>query len=134
MPLPLIPLAVGAAGAIRKAVRRRNNLRNAGEHRFVEEIKTIEEEVTDRPSDPPKKGSPTAKPAPLFKISVTSEPSGAQIRVDGDYLSDTPFEIPLTLGKHKISIEIEGRKPWRDTVKVLGDGQKIHAKLKKSWL
>jgi hypothetical protein len=132
MPLPLIPLAV-AAGAIRKALRRRNNARNEDEHRFVEEIKTIVGEVTD-PSDPPKNGSQTAKPALLFKVLVTSEPSGAQISVDGDYLSDSPFEIPLTRGKHKISIEIEGRKRWRNTVKVIGDGQKIHAELKKSWL
>jgi hypothetical protein len=134
MPLPLIALAAGAVGAIRKVLRRRNNLRNVDGDRFGEEIESIVENVADRRSDPPKKESPMAKPVLPFKISVTSEPSGAQISVDGDYLSDTPFEIPLTRGKHKISIKIEGRKRWRNTVKVVGDGQKIHAELKKSWL
>jgi len=135
MPLPLIVLAAGAAGAIRKALRRRNNPRNADDNNWLgEEIETIVEKVADRPSDPPKNGSTTAKPALLFKVLVTSESSGAQISVDRDYLSDTPFEIPLTRGKHKISIKIEGRKRWQNTVRVIGDGQKIHAELKKSWL
>jgi len=134
MPLPLIALAAGAAGAIRRVLCRRNNRRHVHDDRFGEEIESIVEDVGDRRSDPPKKESPMAKPVLLFKISVTSEPSGAQISVDGDYLSDTPFEIPLTRGKHKILIRIEGRKRWRNTVKVVGDGQKIHAELKKSWL
>ena len=134
MPLPLIALAAGAAGAIRKVLGHRNNLRNVDGDRFGEEIESIVENVADRRSDPPKQESPMAKPVLLFKISVTSEPSGAQISVDRDYLSDTPFEIPLTRGKHKISIKIEGRKRWQNTVRVIGDGQKIHAELKKSWL
>jgi hypothetical protein len=135
MPLPLIALAVGAAGAIQKVLRRRNNLRNADDNdRWGKEIETIVEKVADRPSDPPKQGPSTAKPALLFKVLVTSEPSGAQISVDRDYLSDTPFEIPLTRGKHKISIKIDRRKRWQNTVRVVGDGQKIHAELKKSWL
>jgi hypothetical protein len=134
MPLPLIPLAAGAAGVIRKALRRRNNPPKLGDDRLRKRIETIEEEVEDRLSEPAEKGSPTAKSASLFNIAVTSEPPGAQIRVDGDYLSDTPFEVPLTPGKHKITIKIEGRKPWQDTVKVIKDGQQIHAKLKKSWL
>jgi len=145
MPLPLIALATGAASAIWKASRRRNtvppfhhgsnNPRNADDNDWLgEEIETIVEKAADRPSDPPKKGSTTANSALLFKVLVTSEPSGAQISVDGDYLSDTPFEIPLTRGKHKISIKIESRKRWQNTVRVVGDGQKIHAELKKSWL
>ena len=131
MPLPLIALA---AVAIRKVWRRRNNRHNVDNDGFGEEVESIVEDVADRRSDPPKKESPRANPVLLVKISVTSEPSGAQISVDGDYLSDTPFEIPLTRGKHKISIKIEGRKRWQNTVRVIGDGQKIHAELKKSWL
>ena len=128
MPLPLIAVSASAAGTIWKAWHRRKNRRNDDE--FDEGIEKIVGEVID----PQKKEPLPAKPALHFVIAVTSDPPGAQIKVDGDYLSDTPFEVPLTRGKHKISIKIAGRKRWQSTVRVVADGQKIHAKLTKSWL
>jgi hypothetical protein len=76
---------------------------------------------------------PPAKPALVFEISVTSAPSEADIRVDGIYVSITPYDVPLSPGKHKIAIKKEGRKQWQKTMKVVGAGQRIHAELRKSW-
>ena len=73
------------------------------------------------------------KHAPPLNISVNSQPSDAGICVDGHYSGSTPSTIPLTPGKHKISIKKKGRKRWRETLTVAGEGQRIHAELKKSW-
>lgn len=73
-------------------------------------------------------------PPPLFGISVNSDPPGGSVRVNKDFVSSTPCTIQLPFGKHKILIEKKGRRSWKERMMVRGEGQRIDAELKKSWL
>lgn len=56
------------------------------------------------------------KPA---KVTITSEPAGATILVDGTAIPEkTPAEIQLAPGSHKITLKAEGRKDLEQTVEV----------------
>src|SRR4029077_17790355 len=64
--------------------------------------------------------------------SVTSNPAGAPIEVDGAFVGDTPSTITVTAGDHTISIKKPGFTPWERTVKVSGGKIQISAELQTS--
>jgi WD40 repeat protein len=51
-------------------------------------------------------------------ITVSSEPSGAEIHVDGRFDSSTPSKLLLTPGPHSITVLRPGFKPWQRLVNV----------------
>jgi hypothetical protein len=65
-------------------------------------------------------------------VSVTSNPAGADIEVDGAFVGDTPSTITVTAGDHTISIKKPGFTPWERTVKVRGGKIQIRAELQTS--
>jgi hypothetical protein len=65
-------------------------------------------------------------------VSVTSNPAGADIEVDGAFVGDTPSTITVTAGDHTISIKKPGFTPWERTVKVSGGKIQISAELQTS--
>ena len=65
-------------------------------------------------------------------VSVTSNPAGADIEVDGAFVGDTPSTITVTAGDHTISIKKPGFTPWERTVKVSGGKIQIRAELQTS--
>lgn len=55
----------------------------------------------------------------LGKISVTSEPSGAIVLIDGSRAGESPLHgYSLPAGSHKIRIEKEGRQPYETSVDI----------------
>lgn len=49
----------------------------------------------------------------LVKITIGSNPEGADLLIDGEYFGNTPMEIELPEGKRvKIGLELPGYKPW----------------------
>ena len=54
-------------------------------------------------------------------ISVTSVPSGAEVRVDGRALAVTPAILELTAGEREIEVALPGYNPWQRQVRVLAD-------------
>jgi hypothetical protein len=62
-------------------------------------------------------------------VSVTSNPAGAEIEVDGAFVGDTPSTITITGGGHTISLKKPGFTPWERTVKVIGGKIQIVAEL-----
>jgi len=54
-------------------------------------------------------------------LRVTSEPDGAEIRVDGKFVGTTPSTLRLAAGPHEIEITATGRRTWQRTVEVLKD-------------
>ena len=65
-------------------------------------------------------------------VSVTSNPAGADIEVDGAFVGDTPSTITVSAGDHAISIKKPGFTPWERTVKVSGGKIQISAELQTS--
>jgi len=77
------------------------------------------------------RASPASDGATL--VEITSEPSGADILLDGDYAGATPSEIKFTSGPHSVRIVKKGFEPWERSIKVQsGESRSIAADLEKS--
>jgi len=54
-------------------------------------------------------------------ITVSSEPSGAEVFVDGARLGSTPVTLELEAGERQVGLRLRGHNEWRDTVTVLAN-------------
>jgi hypothetical protein len=52
------------------------------------------------------------------QIAVSSTPNGADIRVDGAFVGDTPSTIQVAAGNHIIEIAKDGYRPWARPIRV----------------
>jgi len=55
---------------------------------------------------------PQEQTATVSKLSVSSNPDGAEIDVDGALMGSTPSVIELNVGPHTITLNKSGYKPW----------------------
>jgi eukaryotic-like serine/threonine-protein kinase len=64
-------------------------------------------------------------------LSVTSEPAGADVFINGDKQSgETPVTLPLAPGKYNLVLRLQGYEAYSSTVQVREDGQsKVQAEL-----
>ena len=67
--------------------------------------------------------------APNAQITVTSNPSGAEIKWDGAYVGNTPSIIGVSLGDHTIDIQKSGFTVWERNIKVTSGNVAISADL-----
>jgi hypothetical protein len=51
-------------------------------------------------------------------IKVVSEPDGADVKIDGNFIGNTPSQLKLTEGKHTIQVSKEGFTDWSKEVQV----------------
>jgi hypothetical protein len=51
-------------------------------------------------------------------VQISSEPSGADILVDGTYTGCTPVQVRLSSGPHSVRIVKKGFEPWEQSIKV----------------
>jgi hypothetical protein len=51
-------------------------------------------------------------------VQITSEPSGAEIFIDGNFVGSTPSKISLTPGEHTLKIVRSGFKDWERKVNI----------------
>ena len=63
------------------------------------------------------------------QLEITSNPSGAEISVDGNFVGDTPSELAVAAGVHTISISKRGYKPWERTLTVSSGKVTVAAEL-----
>jgi formylglycine-generating enzyme required for sulfatase activity len=54
-------------------------------------------------------------------ITVTSEPPGAEVRVDGNVTGETPLVMELSAGERIVELRLGGYNAWSDVVSVLAD-------------
>ena len=59
-------------------------------------------------------------------MKISSEPSGADISVDGDYAGSTPSELKLKPGPHSLKITKKDYEPWAAIDKGGGGGFAEH--------
>ena len=52
------------------------------------------------------------------EVTVTSEPAGAQVFVDGEDRGVTPLTTQIMAGNHPVELQMEGFKPWTTDVQV----------------
>jgi hypothetical protein len=71
-------------------------------------------------------------PAAASCTAFVSEPSGADIYVDGKFVGSTPSTLALAPGSHEIRIQAEKFKPWTRTLEsTAGSAVTVHAALSK---
>jgi hypothetical protein len=60
---------------------------------------------------------------------ISSEPSGADIEIDGSFVGSTPSSLAIAAGEHTLNVSKNGYKPWRRTLKSSAGNIKIVAGL-----
>ncbi|HEU5404277.1 MAG TPA: PEGA domain-containing protein [Terriglobales bacterium] len=85
------------------------------------------------PSPPPSQTAAPRAPGAEILVQVSSDPSGADITLDGDYAGSTPSQIKLKPGTHSIKITKKGFQPWERSIKVeAGESRSVAAELEKA--
>lgn len=54
---------------------------------------------------------------------MESDPPGAEIYVDGNFVGQTPAVIRLDSGMHRLTMKAQGRRTWEKELQVLNDSQ-----------
>ena len=70
----------------------------------------------------------------VLKVSVGSNPSGAQLFIDGEYKQLTPFSANITPGKHLVELKHKGYKTYKENVLFNKNNPTHYAKLKDSMM
>jgi hypothetical protein len=75
-----------------------------------------------------------ATKAPEFsgaRVQISSDPVGADIEVDGNFVGNTPSAVDLGLGEHAIVLKKSGYKNWERKIKTTAGAINISASLEK---
>jgi hypothetical protein len=66
------------------------------------------------------------------KLQLGSDPTGADIEVDGSFVGNTPSDVQVAEGEHTIAVKKTGFKDWERKLKVTsGSSVHLHAELEK---
>jgi hypothetical protein len=69
-------------------------------------------------------------PEAVASVQFSSEPSGAEITIDGDYAGSTPSTIKMKPGTHSIKMTKKGYQPWVRSMEIAaGESRTIAAEL-----
>lgn len=92
-------------------------------------------------SSPVPASPPTPAPPPegvpgtdaLASVQLSSDPTGAEITIDGGYVGNTPTLIKLKPGTHTIRMTMSGFAPWERSVETeAGESRNFAATLEKT--
>ena len=72
---------------------------------------------------------PSQSTATNAELEITSNPAGAEIAVDGNFVGDTPSELSVAAGVHTITISKHGYKPWERKLTVSSGKVTVAAEL-----
>jgi hypothetical protein len=68
----------------------------------------------------------------LASVKISSDPSGADVLLDGSFVSSTPAVLRLQAGTYKVTVKLSGYADWEREVKILpGAEVSLDAKLSK---
>jgi hypothetical protein len=59
------------------------------------------------------------------KLQLESDPPGADIEVDGNFVGNTPSEVQVAEGEHTVAVKKTGFKDWERKLKV-SSGSSVH--------
>jgi len=67
------------------------------------------------------------------KVHLESNPAGADIEIDGNFVGNTPSDVQVTEGDHSITVKKTGFKDWERKLKIsAGSSVQLNAELEKS--
>jgi hypothetical protein len=70
-------------------------------------------------------GNTPSTPPTTAKLQMESNPPGADIEIDGNFVGNTPSEVQVTEGEHTVSVKKAGFNNWEKKLKVSG-GSSVH--------
>ncbi|MDP1932898.1 MAG: PEGA domain-containing protein [Gammaproteobacteria bacterium] len=53
------------------------------------------------------------------EVSLSTEPAGAEILVNGQLLGTTPYNAEILQGQHEVTLKLAGHKAWQDRLEVV---------------
>ena len=72
---------------------------------------------------------PAIDAAPGTKVSVISNPGGADIEIDGNFVGNTPSTVNLSAGDHTVTVSKNGYKSWERKLKSNGGSVNLNVEL-----
>jgi len=103
-----VPVSVGEKDREFVPVSVRTEVTKGQEEKAVKEKAAEDSKQTENASTEPAKGA----------VNVSSNPTGADILVDGDFVGNSPAALKLTPGKHTVTVKISGYADWSKEVTV----------------
>lgn len=98
----------------------------------TEVAKGAEEKTTEnKPAESQPSGSIPTESA-KGTVNVSSNPAGADVLVDGDFVGNSPAALKLTPGKHTVTVKMSGHADWSKEITVQsGSEVQLSANLEK---
>lgn len=96
----------------------------------AEELRSSEPASTATNQDPVSLASP-AVPSKAM-VSISSNPSGADIAIDGNFIGNTPSSVEMDPGMHTITISKKDYQAWSRKVKIVNGTVTLNADLESS--
>lgn len=97
---------------------------------------TAESKPESKPQGEMKNASMTSTAAPADRtgtVSVTTNPDGADVYVDGEFRGNAPATLKLKPGKHTVAVKMNGYKEWtRELTTDAGSDARLSAGLEKT--
>lgn len=62
-------------------------------------------------------------------LSIESNPAGADIEVDGNFVGSTPSAVPVLMGNHEITVRKKGYSSWARHMNITGGTVHLNAEL-----
>lgn len=87
------------------------------------EGKDAKEKTTENKSTETKPAESVAAEATKGTVNVSSNPTGADVLVDGDFVGNSPASLKLAPGKHAITVKMTGYKDWSKEITVQSESE-----------
>ena len=87
------------------------------------EGKDAKEKTTENKSTETKPAESVAAEATKGTVNVSSNPTGADVLVDGDFVGNSPASLKLAPGKHAITVKMTGYKDWSKEITVQSESK-----------
>jgi diacylglycerol kinase family enzyme len=88
----------------------------------------MDKAISQLPTEAPKPVETVAKP----QVTITSEPSGAEIEIDGEFIGNTPTTVTAKEGKVVVRVKKAGFQQWERTLTLApGDKRTLNAEMTK---
>jgi hypothetical protein len=56
-------------------------------------------------------------------VTILSDPAGAEVYVDGDFVGQTPATLHLASGAHRVELRAAGKRDWSRELEVIKDSE-----------
>ncbi len=67
--------------------------------------------------------TPAVAAASPSKVSIRSDPAGAEIFLDGKFIGNAPANLQLAAGTYNVSVKLQGYEPWQRELTVISGSE-----------